>query len=368
MSQCEKFAENIRKTGFVLEFQVTKVLENHGWNVITNKYYIDDVQGSVREIDLVAYKVTDIGKTGVYTALIVSCKKSDENAWALLSRKPNPNDPNIDWSPLHVLSNDKALDHMLSPKGWKDQYRKHLADNSLEFFVENPRRQIFAFQEMAKDTGKPKNDKAIFDSITSLMKAQTYELSVLPERKKDARRSLYHFNLLNVVGTDLFCLDFEADEITVDPVQEETYVASYILDKKHMFSRIHFLAPAVLDEAIERYNKLHAENVSFYKGLSEEFYRNVLTDYDKRQVFSGDFANDLSAVLRRYGPYEPGWPKAKDIWLHWDKSEMHICISLVNPKNGLAGLDEPIIVENTKELLRKHYRYEGEFEFDEMPF
>jgi hypothetical protein len=75
MDQINKYAEHIRKTGFLLEFNVTKVLEKHGWNVITNKYYVDDVQGSVREIDIVAYKATDINKTGIYTALILSCKK-----------------------------------------------------------------------------------------------------------------------------------------------------------------------------------------------------------------------------------------------------------------------------------------------------
>lgn len=368
MAQPEKYAEHIKKTGFLLEFNVTKILEKHGWNVITNKYYVDDVQESVREIDIVAYKVTDIGKTGIYTALIISCKKNEENDWVLLSRTPNHSDPNIDWSPLHVWSNDKAIDHMLGAKAWKEQYHKHLEDSSLSFFVDKPKRHIFAFQEMSKETGKPKNDKAIFDSVTSLMKAQTYEMNVLPERKRDTTRSVYQFCLLNVVGTDLVCLDFENDEIKAEPVLEEIYVASYIVDKKHMFSRIHFVNPKILDEALTRYDRLHRENVQFYKSLSDEFYKNVLMDYNKRQVYSKDFAKDFSSVIRIHGDFEPGWPKPDDVWLYWGKDEGYLYVALVNPKNGINGLDKPIIKEKTAELLKKYYRYDGKFEFDEMPF
>ena len=40
----KRFSENIKKTGFPLEFATTEALRKHGWSVITNKYYIDDVQ------------------------------------------------------------------------------------------------------------------------------------------------------------------------------------------------------------------------------------------------------------------------------------------------------------------------------------
>ena len=50
------FEKNIEKTGYVLEFNVSSLLQKHGWSVINNKYYIDDVQPAVREIDIVGYK------------------------------------------------------------------------------------------------------------------------------------------------------------------------------------------------------------------------------------------------------------------------------------------------------------------------
>ena len=51
-----KFEESIIKTGFDLEYQVSEILRKNKWTVINNKYYVDDVQQTVREIDLIAYK------------------------------------------------------------------------------------------------------------------------------------------------------------------------------------------------------------------------------------------------------------------------------------------------------------------------
>ena len=111
------FVVEIRKTGFVLENEIAQTLKRSGWTVISNKYYVDDSEETVREIDLVAYRVSKIQHFDVYTVLIVSCKKSDTNAWALLARPINLKDPNSDWWPLHAWSNDKALAFQLSSIG-----------------------------------------------------------------------------------------------------------------------------------------------------------------------------------------------------------------------------------------------------------
>jgi hypothetical protein len=370
MADNEKYAAHIRKTGFVLEFNVTKALEKHGWNVITNKYYVDDVQESVREIDLVAYKTSSIDKMSVYTALIISCKKNDENAWILLSRQPNHSDPNIDWNPRHVWSNDKAIDHMLGLKESKQKYQDHLSKNSLSFFSEKPKRHIFAFQEMAKESGKPKNDKAIFDSVTSLMKAQTYELNVLPERKGETSRAVYQFALLNVVGTDLVCLDFERDEIKSESVLEETYVASYIVNKKHMFSRIHFVNPEILDTALDRYDELHKANVAFYRSLSEEFYEDALVDRNKRNVFKDDFLSELAFILHMNTDFEPGWLAEDSIYLSWavKAKELNIYISGVDDDKLEFLNNKQKLRDEVAPLLARYYRYHGSFRFTDIPF
>ncbi|MBX9896091.1 MAG: hypothetical protein K2Y09_13110 [Nitrosomonas sp.] len=69
------YAKEIHKTGFVLEYKVSDLLRQAGWTVISNKYYEDDFEGSVREIDLLAYKVRKVQQVDVYTTLLISCKK-----------------------------------------------------------------------------------------------------------------------------------------------------------------------------------------------------------------------------------------------------------------------------------------------------
>ena len=49
--ELEKFTKEICKTGFVLENRIAVDLKREGWTVISNKYYEDDFEGSVREID-----------------------------------------------------------------------------------------------------------------------------------------------------------------------------------------------------------------------------------------------------------------------------------------------------------------------------
>jgi hypothetical protein len=114
--------DGIKKTGFKLEFDIAQTLSKNGWNVITNKYYVDDLQETVREIDLVTYKATKVNHFYIYTVLIISCKKNEKDSWALLSKKPNPLDPNAEWLPVHAWSNDKALDYMIKDNGWKHNY------------------------------------------------------------------------------------------------------------------------------------------------------------------------------------------------------------------------------------------------------
>jgi hypothetical protein len=51
---------------------------------MNNKYYLEDTEESVREIDFVAYKVRKVQDVDVHTSVVISCKKGVENVWALL--------------------------------------------------------------------------------------------------------------------------------------------------------------------------------------------------------------------------------------------------------------------------------------------
>ena len=266
MSQIDltKLADSIKKTGFVLEHAVTELLGQHGWTVINNKYYIDDVHETAREIDIVAYRARLAQGIQFYTVLIVSCKKSEKNAWAFLVRDRDLNDPNIEWHPVSVWCNNKVLQFMVEEGRWREEYVSSQI-NDLYPQIFEPSGHIFAFQEMDKKKCAVKNDKHIFNSISSLMKAEAYELSSLGKRKQD--EAFYQFNLISVVDTELVKLHFKGHDVLPSETNDARFVINYMVNKIETGSRIHFVNYHYLDECLNYYDRLHAQNVKYFSDL-----------------------------------------------------------------------------------------------------
>lgn len=360
------FSKEIRKTGFVLENRVAQIFKAAGWTVISNKYYVDDSEETVREIDLIVYRCTKIQHFDVYTALIISCKKSEENAWALLTRDINLKDPNSDWWPLHAWSNDKAIAYQLSRPSKGSEYHRQLKDFGVNEVLDDPTVEVFAYQEMNKSSGRPQNDKAIFNSITSLMKAQSYELASLPARKK--KPSVYQFNLLSIVETDLVRLMFSGDDIAETSLDTEHYLTRYILKKQETFSRIRFIQSNSVEGTLEDYGQLHQGNCNWFAEQTDSFYLNLVKDPARAAVFQSDFNRMidfwLELILRKkiseFGPVTVNWrDEGEVVWLGLTASE-----------EELKKLNEhPRVQAKAATALKLLYRYEGKFIFDDdVPF
>lgn len=360
------FVEEIRKTGFVLENRIALKLKSAGWTVISNKYYVDDAEETVREIDLIAYRCATVQNFDVYTALIISCKKSEDNAWALLSREINLKDPNSDWRPLHAWSNNKALNYKLSEKNKANKYYERAANLGVKEVLQTPSVEVFAYQEMNKESKKPQNDKPIFNAVTSLMKAQEYELGVLPRRKKYP--CVYQFNLISVIETDLIRLMFSGDDIVSSSIETEHYLARYILKKRETFSRIRFIQAEVFDNALIDYGRLHSANCKWFAEEMDEFYTDVLKDSKRTKVLLDDFKNKIEhhiLTALNWRQYELKW-----IAVNWDKSEGQPWIGVVF--NGddvkILNADEKLTLAVTS-AFKEVYRYEGKFSFcEDVPF
>jgi hypothetical protein len=296
----DKLKQNLATTGFVLEHSVATLLRRHSWSVISNKYYVDDVQEAVREIDLVAYKAARLKEFVCYTTLIISCKKSDENVWALLARPINRSDPNVDWYPQQTWTNVPALGHVLKT-GWPSDYLEHCKGAGVFESLMSPARHIFAFQEIAKTSLKPQNDARIFASVTSLMKAQGHEIAALAKRKE--QKAIYVFHLLSVADTELVRLDFQDDgAIDAASVTDELYVGSYIINKQDTVSRIHFVTAKRLPSVLPHYDTLHDCNARYFEQAYADFYSDPLTD-DKRagvfdELFQANAGVWLNEILR----------------------------------------------------------------------
>lgn len=360
----EKFSTEIRKTGFVLENHVAQWLKIAGWTVISNKYYVDDSEETVREIDLVAYRVTKVQHLNVYTALIVSCKKSESNVWALLARDINKKDPNSDWWPLHAWSNDKALEFQLSASGRAKLFHEAAQANGVRDVISFPDVEVFAFQEMDKVSGKPQNDKPIFGAITSLMKAQAYELAALPARKKDP--SVYQFNLISIADTELIRLMFRDNDITASDINTEHYLSRYIIRKKEVFARIRFISAGAFESALEDYGRLHQSNCKWFAEQCADFYDGVMNDSRRIAVFAPDFKNRVTWMLewkieRQFErKVEVGDPS-----LSWSEKEGHLSVGFELPNDVLEFLNQNAVCrEKVAEALKAIYHYVGPFKFE----
>lgn len=369
LADLDVFESEIRKTGFVLENRITQLLQKAGWSVISNKYYVDDASETVREIDLVAYRVHKSKHFRVFTTLLISCKKNESNLWALLARKADHNAPNADWWPLHVWTNDSPLSFVLADKDVARRYHEELAEKGVLGALSLPQHEVFAFQEMNRQSGVPKNDSAIFAAVTSLMKAQAYELAALPQRRKDP--AVYQFNLLSIVDADLIRLDLEEDTIKAHPIGSEHYIARYIIGKRETFARIRFIAADAFPERLLDYARLHKANLAWFAEQYDGFFDGAVENSAKVDLLLPQFQREISWRLGHRGS-RAGTDAfdSKDVALYWDKKRSKVAVTIPRDSRVAEFLNRD---EEAKVIarvaLKKVFRYDGEFEFEEeIPF
>lgn len=350
--QLSIYAQNIKSTGFILESKVSDFLNENGWGVINNKYYIDDVQNIAREIDIIAYKATKIEDVLVYTTLIISCKKNEENVWALLVKKNKDNDPNIDYEPLKNWSNHPVISHQLN---LNNKGGKGTPEGVIYKKLFNVSKNVFAFQEMNRKSGKANNDKNIFNSITSLMKAQSYELSSLSSRKKE--RSVYFFHLVSLVDSELILLECEGEEINPSKVEAHTIISNYIVNGESTSSKINFTTLNGFFQNQKYYDMLHKYYVDYIKDSFTDFYDDALSNNEKRKLVVKELWFKYSSkimleVMGKLGVYERF--TIDDIWF-WDDV---ITVEINTKHPQLIELMEQNIEikEMVKNYLEKSFR------------
>lgn len=377
MPDYQDYINAISTTGFLLENKIAKILKKHKWNVISNKYYIDDQQDEVREIDLIAYKVNKLEEFDVYTSLVISCKKSSSCVWGLISREINQNDPNTDFEPFHGWTNNKAINYTLSNENFAKNYFKEGREAGLNDLFDKPDFEIFAFQEIDKTRATPKNDKPIFSSITSLMKAQAYELSVLPERIKNKKRkpAIYQFNLISLADTTLIRFIAEGengDEVTASEVDSADYITRYIINSEETFARIRFINSDSFENQLDLYNRLHNFNSRFFKKQHNDFFNDAIKIRNKRIVYENEFTAEAIKKLNsiRYDEIKSSKFHIRDMELIWNPRGNFLWIDIDDGEDSESAAEyyaaNDDCIKAVKELLLKYYKYEGEMKISFM--
>ncbi len=363
------FENNILATGFELEFKVGCLLKDKGWSFISNRHYVDDVEQSVREIDILAYKHSKLEDVDVFTGLLISCKKSDDRVWALLTRDINIKDPNTNWFPYHGYSNHVAIKYQTDLPQWEDTYKSKCQKHGSKI-VTIPGVEIFAFQEMDRKSGRVQNDKAIFSSISSLMKAQAYELDFLPKRLDGKNKTVYNLNLISVLAGDLIKIHFAPNKSPIaSAIEKETYVSKYILNNEQTTCRICFVTEAALPNLLDHYNALHDINCKIFNEELEEFYKDAMITGRKSSLLKDDFRSEIHRQLNRvlFANQLPEIDKADlDAW----SGGKIVYIEVGDDEGVVEFLNEHASAkEIAKAALQKVFKYSGEFTFTvSIPF
>jgi len=363
--------DSIAKTGYVLEHKVATMLENEKWAVIHNRYYLDDVTEIQREMDMIAYKVDDIGENvRIFTALIISCKKSSEHDWVFLTRNAPSMNININMLPVSFFSNLDIFNFQFENIDWsKEKFIKSYDSDNLIDKMYNYNRIVFAYQEIRKTNNAPNNDTNIYLSIASLIKAQSYEIASLRKGRKGDKKYVYNLNLISVADTDFYELHYQDDTVKELQIDRINYLNRFLISNQEQHSKIDILQIGALPHAIEEYNELHKWNINFYKTLNDEFYEGIFNDYRKKELILSKVRKDFIWHLNYYYYPEQIEEKIDSLFLDMDDDVLVIRVSDSKSVTDELNSDKKII-DHTKDWLKKNFRYAGEFYFsdDLLPF
>lgn len=377
MFDTEKLIEAVEKTGYDFEHHVYEMLKINGWQVISNRYYIDDVKGIEREIDLLAYKVVkDSNDILFYTILIISCKKAKESLWVFLTRQKPERDPNTEYLLVENDTTDKRLALML--KNNQEEIKDALYTSPQMASLFETLHIPFAFQQINVNSFKLEDDKRIYDSIITTIKALEYEKGNSGRRRIDsAKGCFYNFNLLSIFDGKMCEVFFHEDGKVVSEIPEIKYINRHIVGTTESFYRVHFISKDSLPMQLDLYNELHLHNKKIYPQLINEFYNNIFNDSEKVDIHWEEFCKAIRGHFNYELIYTLGFKTDNRtnnftydyedgiLKIHFDGYHDADSSDLLERVNKHAGLKE--LVQKT---LKRIYRYDGSFVLDNdyLPF
>lgn len=359
----------LEKTGFILENAVATEFKNAGWATIGGRYYADDVDGQARELDLVAYRAQSSADVDVMTAVLVSCKKDEETTWSFMTKKRPAADPNNDWDPVHVWTDVQPLQTFLATdKGWKDRYIEALgADYENEMAAA---RDTFAFQQVST-AQKPaaRNDRAIFNSIVTLMKALDHEKESLSSRMKGKKR-LYLFSLVSVVDAAMVEVDYASATPTAREIERLTHLARYMVRKRDVAALIHFVRADTLPTFIGHLTRHADESAKHMVGLVNEAYGAIRTSQSMRAYFCQKLETRLLwAIKKSFQRSAMSVSEDMSITLSYVDDSLVVNILPADQADIDALNRDSKLNGEAEQILLDVARYKGKFKFDwDIPF
>lgn len=332
--------EAINKTGFPTEYSVQQRLNAHGWKVISNRYYIDDQKKIEREIDLLATK------NGIN--LIISCKKSDTEFWMFMTSR------NTDvYVPFDY--NDQIVQYFCKEE--RDVFQRIASNYPGLSFLLQADDNVRAFQQITKDRYTPSNDKHIYDSIITTIKAAEFEGT-----------GTINF-MLSIFEGEFVQKNFDTGESkTIDEIK---YINRHWIGHNDKYYCVHFIKYDALEAVINTYDQVVDELPRFVNELNETFKTGIFEHPSRVAAFQKQFEDDFYTKL--YEEVEKGNDQfhdlatnPTDIRLYMSRrGKLHLAFNLFLFSHRAAMGRRINRDETCRKLiarsLKKFYGYEGIF-------
>lgn len=371
----------IERSGFPLEHYIGTILKKHGWQIITNRNYIDDIKGIEREIDILAYKVyTDTKENIKYiTALIISCKKSDKHKWCFLTREIDEDDCNINWTPFHYCTSDERLKAMTESHldNIIDRYKAHRAVKHLYSFDN----MVFAYQQLVEPANEKERTKIgnlcavknedIYNSISTTIKAISSEkegrLSAYSYIK---HQRYYTFHALSIFEGDMYNAHFNSEgEVEVKEITNTKYLNRHIVGGIDDFYLVHFIKKNIFEFRLRLFDYLHEENCRTLPKMINKFYREIYNDPNKLKLVWGTAEDNIKTQIK-YILHSLGYLSTEFISITPILKNGILTIEVwgisTSDKQVFELLNSnEVLLDITKKSLSDFLRYNGEFKFVE---
>jgi len=261
--------EEIKKSGYPLEIEISSILEQNKWFVINNGYYLDKTTNKEREIDITANYPLIKGDTPKIEflctiTLVIECKKSNTYSWVFFSRptviKLFSLGQYVDY--VRVLAfQTEVLDHFE-----KNHYENfdNVASTYAEFKVKK-KNKITKTEQSQKDE--------IFTAVNQLKNYILYD--------KDSTRVQFQFPFIRIYYP-IIVFDGELFECTIEKGVPKLKKANHIL---------------------LRY--WHPEGVIFFDIVKKEFFKHFITIINtERDRFYESINLNYSKIIKDAENYE----------------------------------------------------------------
>jgi hypothetical protein len=307
--ELEKIKKALAKTGHVFEHQIGALFEERGWMIIPNKFYLDRDDEKGKEIDLVAYRISEVRDQTVYiTVVVIEAKQSNKNNWVFFTKGGYLGDINMHTAPLYYHNEIEEVGRYLSQNallaGMGERDQLHLFAHP---------RKAYTFSEVADDR-RPGQQSSfyravasnnVYNAIFGVIKAMMSELDFYRNRKiaRNEKRFYLVFPLVVFNGNILEGQIGAGGDVDLQEAQEIQYVNRYRSSAYDNFYSANIIRQDALPRYIDIYNAIHDGVHGQVRQMIDRFYAELdLTSFE----LLWDRIIDRLHSDEQFGPFNPG--------------------------------------------------------------